>query len=804
MSIDNLTLQLCDIQDESWEVEDSMNNLNHDYQNVHEVIDMSAKVVNFDELLNCNENIVSKNESLKLSSKNCLRNIHLSSHINEDSKTKKKFSNYKVNELDFNYRNNTISYDMDCHNLKESEINCLNNTEISYIKKEFEVTSIDKNNLKNNRTHVKNDLDGHSENPITEVKEQENMCNSIKVKIEGNSEFYCIGNKLYELEKMETESMLESNSKSKYSFYKNGVESDDFLGIKHEFDKKSIEQTKEELTQENIEKCIIDENLYFQEEPDIVDPDIMYNIDLDQHFRKMDFLLQQISNTPDDLRVLDECMQLPPIPQIEFSTKVFTEKERSAFNEGISEWEYEIDRENWNKIMVKRAAVFTAHAGFDLSSEESLYVIADIATDYIKKLAGIMKKHFDSQINNSTFNLFNPIERSLCEVGVKGGVVELIQHYRNDIFGRRNRLLIKCNYYQVIIDQFIKKKLIDTGVDVENIPGDNLDVKRITNETEVRNNNLFLEKLSFECMKKPNEIIHNSSFEKLGVMNNTDLESMDMSNNMNTSETGNKFCNIYKPISLIKHETNTDILNKNLFDSKGVFKILNVTKNNLKKSEGTKDNDEQMYFVKHDDQFDILDSNIDYCQKQLNLLEWGVKEFENCNSDYSDEDDINKCKDNLYLNQGDNRSYKIDDKVNDDLSTQSIDSKSIKNISQCEKNDIQEPTISYSKNTSLCNINSFNTNYSNVTNFVNDCNTKSSNEPSFQSLNNEIQMVTTYNPRLSDFKLEVENCTSNFQAVVQKTNSEISVIIDQQKKIISNSPINILNSDISIQTNELG
>lgn len=149
----------------------------------------------------------------------------------------------------------------------------------------------------------------------------------------------------------------------------------------------------------------------------------MYNIDLDQHLRKMDFLLQQISSMPDDLHVLNECMQLPPIPQIEFNPKVFTDEERSAFNEGISQWEYEIDRDNWNKIMVKRAAVFTAHAGFDLSSEESLYVIADIATDYIKKLAGIMKKHFDSQVTYSTSNIFFPIEKSLNEVNINKNIL---------------------------------------------------------------------------------------------------------------------------------------------------------------------------------------------------------------------------------------------------------------------------------------------------------------------------------------------------------------------------------------------
>lgn len=154
----------------------------------------------------------------------------------------------------------------------------------------------------------------------------------------------------------------------------------------------------------------------FVEDPDIVNPDILYNIDLNEHHKQMEILVEKITNTPDDITVLNECVQLIPIPQIEHEKKKFTADERLNFMNGITEWEYDIDSDDWNKIMVKRAVIFTAHAGFSIANEESLYVLADVAIDYIKKLAVIMKKNFDIQLQSSCPDSIDPIKNSLLEV----------------------------------------------------------------------------------------------------------------------------------------------------------------------------------------------------------------------------------------------------------------------------------------------------------------------------------------------------------------------------------------------------
>jgi len=158
----------------------------------------------------------------------------------------------------------------------------------------------------------------------------------------------------------------------------------------------------------------------FVEDKDFVNPDILYNIDLNEHYKQMDLLVQKIVRTTDDQTrsLLDECMQLTPIPRIEHKRKTFTAKERLNFLHGIREWEYEIDGDDWNKIMVKRAVVFTAHAGFSIANEESLYVLADVAIDYIKKLAIILKRNFDIQSNSSYPDIVDPITNSLHEVSL--------------------------------------------------------------------------------------------------------------------------------------------------------------------------------------------------------------------------------------------------------------------------------------------------------------------------------------------------------------------------------------------------
>lgn len=176
--------------------------------------------------------------------------------------------------------------------------------------------------------------------------------------------------------------------------------------------------SKNVMLKNNFDEISIDNSEYFVEDPDIVNPDIIYNISLNEHYKQMDILVQKLSKTSDDLTVLHECMQLAPIPQIQHEKIMFTDEERLNFLNGVSEWEYEIDSEDWNKIMVKRSVVFTAHAGFSIANEESLYVLADVAIDYIKKLAVVMKKNFDIQSKSSLPDNIDPIDNSLQEVSI--------------------------------------------------------------------------------------------------------------------------------------------------------------------------------------------------------------------------------------------------------------------------------------------------------------------------------------------------------------------------------------------------
>lgn len=176
------------------------------------------------------------------------------------------------------------------------------------------------------------------------------------------------------------------------------------------------DESKKILLDNGNEDSVTENSESYVEDPDIVNPDIMYNINLNEHYIQMDLLVEEISKTSNDVTLLNECMQLTPIPQNEHGQKTFTMEERLNFLNGISEWEYDIDGDDWNKIMVKRAVVFTAHAGFSIANEESLYVLADVAIDYIKKLAVIMKNNFDIQSKISCSDSIDPINNSLQEV----------------------------------------------------------------------------------------------------------------------------------------------------------------------------------------------------------------------------------------------------------------------------------------------------------------------------------------------------------------------------------------------------
>lgn len=230
---------------------------------------------------------------------------------------------------------------------------------------------------------------------------------------------YHLTNQRIELEQLEKK-LKENRDKDLSSFFVEDVDpyytNESILAI-GECD--LIKNLSNGINLDTIAKTSSENYECFVEDPDIVNLDIMYNINLNEHYKQMAHLVEKISKPYHKVTaLLDEYIQLPPIPQIESERKVFTAEERQNFAEGIPEWEYDIDHDDWNKIMVKRAVVFTAHAGFSIANEESLYVLADVAIDYIKKLAVIMKNNFDIQSKSSCADIIDPINNSLQEVSL--------------------------------------------------------------------------------------------------------------------------------------------------------------------------------------------------------------------------------------------------------------------------------------------------------------------------------------------------------------------------------------------------
>lgn len=55
------------------------------------------------------------------------------------------------------------------------------------------------------------------------------------------------------------------------------------------------------------------------------------------------------------------------------------------------------------------------------------------------------------------WKLIKPFE--MFQIGVEGGVIELINHFENDVFGRQNELIKKCQHHQKIIDNYVEGAL---------------------------------------------------------------------------------------------------------------------------------------------------------------------------------------------------------------------------------------------------------------------------------------------------------------------------------------------------------
>lgn len=65
---------------------------------------------------------------------------------------------------------------------------------------------------------------------------------------------------------------------------------------------------------------------------------------------------------------------------------------------------------------------------------------------------------------------------------MEGGVKELIKHYENDVFGRRDKLLKKCHHLQKIIDQYVERMQRDPKIKNRNIVKEDSEKENSMNE----------------------------------------------------------------------------------------------------------------------------------------------------------------------------------------------------------------------------------------------------------------------------------------------------------------------------------
>lgn len=75
------------------------------------------------------------------------------------------------------------------------------------------------------------------------------------------------------------------------------------------------------------------------------------------------------------------------------------------------------------------------------------------------------------------------------QLGVEGSVKELIRHFENDVFGRRQELLGACEYYQSVINQYIERLCPDMRNKNQNSGNENFPQAHSTNYGTVNKNN---------------------------------------------------------------------------------------------------------------------------------------------------------------------------------------------------------------------------------------------------------------------------------------------------------------------------
>lgn len=105
------------------------------------------------------------------------------------------------------------------------------------------------------------------------------------------------------------------------------------------------------------------------------------------------------------------------------------------------------------------------------------------------------------------------------QIGVEGGVKELIKHYENDVFGRRDKMLKKCHHLQKTIDQYVERMQRDPKIKNRTtiIVKEDLEKEKSTNEQQgiVYEDNVLLSENKFpmELMTEEDRTGIQSTFE---------------------------------------------------------------------------------------------------------------------------------------------------------------------------------------------------------------------------------------------------------------------------------------------------
>lgn len=115
---------------------------------------------------------------------------------------------------------------------------------------------------------------------------------------------------------------------------------------------------------------------------------------------------------------------------------------------------------------------------------------------------------------------------------MKGGIRELIKHYQDDVFGRRNKLMKKCQHLQKIIDQYVERTLLDPKIKNQYVSKEDYRDDNTSEHMLNKDDNMLLkemesiaEEVNIEIQSTNEEVkIENQPITEEIVITNTEIE----------------------------------------------------------------------------------------------------------------------------------------------------------------------------------------------------------------------------------------------------------------------------------------